>query len=76
MSPAAAVTRLLLVSGSTRDLSTNRAALRTARDVVPAGTEAVRYDGLQRRPEGALDADPPAPRTMRGGRVGLGELTA
>jgi NAD(P)H-dependent FMN reductase len=43
---AAPEIRLLLVSGSTRGASTNTAALRTAREVAPAGVAAALYDGL------------------------------
>jgi NAD(P)H-dependent FMN reductase len=42
--------RVLLVSGSTRGASTNTAALRTARDVAPAGVTAVLYEGLTELP--------------------------
>lgn len=69
MSPAGASTRLLLISGSTRELSTNTAALRTARDVVPAGTEAVLYGGLAGLPAFNPDDDteplPPAVAALR-----------
>ena len=42
----APIVRLLLVSGSTRDGSTNSAALRAARDEAPADVVATLYDGL------------------------------
>jgi chromate reductase, NAD(P)H dehydrogenase (quinone) len=50
------VTRLLLISGSTRDASTNTAALRAVRDQVP---DAVLYDGLLGLPAFVPDAEPP-----------------
>jgi chromate reductase len=40
------VTEILLISGSTRDGSTNTAALRTAQEAAPEGVDAVLYDGL------------------------------
>jgi len=42
--------RVLLVSGSTREGSTNTAALRTARAVAPDGVVAELYDGLVELP--------------------------
>lgn len=42
--------RLLLVSGSLRARSTNTAVLRTAAQLVPAGVEAVLYEGLATLP--------------------------
>ena len=38
--------RLLLVSGSTRQSSTNNAALATVRELAPAGSAAIVYQGL------------------------------
>ncbi|ONH31377.1 NADPH-dependent FMN reductase [Pseudofrankia asymbiotica] len=43
-------TRVLLISGSTRDGSTNTAALRTALAAAPDGVTADLYDGLARLP--------------------------
>jgi NAD(P)H-dependent FMN reductase len=40
--------RVLLISGSLRRGSTNTALLATAREVAPAGVEAILYDGLAR----------------------------
>ena len=42
------MTRLLLVSGSLREGSTNSAALRTAAVLAPGGVEATVYDGMGR----------------------------
>jgi len=50
--------RILLVSGSLRDGSTNTALLRTARAVAPPGIEAVLYDGLGSLPHFNPDDDP------------------
>ena len=49
--------RLLLISGSLRDGSTNTAALRTLRDVAPAGVEATLYDGMAALPHFNPDDD-------------------
>lgn len=49
---------LLLISGSTRDASTNTAALRAIQDARP---DAVRYDGLAGLPAFVPGADPPPP---------------
>ncbi len=52
---------ILLISGSTRDGSTNTAALRTAAAVAPAGVTATLYDGLVDLPAFTPDADDDAP---------------
>jgi len=52
-------TRILLVSGSTRDGSTNTAALRTARAAAPDGVVADLYEGLARLPAFVPDDDEP-----------------
>ena len=49
--------RLLLISGSLRDGSTNTAALRTAAAVAPPGTTAPLYEGLDRLPHYNPDHD-------------------
>jgi chromate reductase len=49
--------RLLLVSGSLRAGSTNTAVLRAAIEVVPAGTAATLYDGVDRLPHFNPDHD-------------------
>jgi NAD(P)H-dependent FMN reductase len=55
--------RLLLVSGSTRRGSTNGAALRAARELVPAGTETALHERLGELPQfdPAADHDPLPP---------------
>jgi NAD(P)H-dependent FMN reductase len=59
--------RILLVSGSTRSGSTNRAALRTIRDVAPDGVTAVLYEGLAELPPFNPDDDfPPLPSVVAG----------
>jgi NAD(P)H-dependent FMN reductase len=50
--------RILLVSGSLRERSTNSALLRTARAVAPANVEAVIYEGLGTLPHFNPDDDP------------------
>jgi len=61
--------RLLLVSGSLRAGSTNTALLRTALEVVPTGTDARLYAGLERLPHFNPDDDrelpPVAVRELR-----------
>jgi NAD(P)H-dependent FMN reductase len=61
--------RLLLVSGSTRAGSTNTAALRTLRDLAPAGMCAVLYDEMAAlpafNPDDDLDVVPPAVARLR-----------
>ena len=49
--------RILLISGSLRDRSTNTALLRTAREVAPAEVEAVFYDGMAGLPHFNPDDD-------------------
>ncbi|MCA1674453.1 MAG: NAD(P)H-dependent oxidoreductase [Actinobacteria bacterium] len=49
--------RLLLVSGSTRGGSTNTAALRAARELVPPGVTATLYEGLSELPAFNPDED-------------------
>jgi chromate reductase, NAD(P)H dehydrogenase (quinone) len=51
------VTRVLLVSGSVRDGSTNTAVLRTARAVAPQDVEAVLYEGILSLPHFNPDDD-------------------
>jgi chromate reductase, NAD(P)H dehydrogenase (quinone) len=50
--------RILLLSGSLRDGSTNTAALRTAVHVAPEEIEAVLYDGMASLPHFNPDDDP------------------
>jgi chromate reductase, NAD(P)H dehydrogenase (quinone) len=61
--------RILLISGSTRDGSTNTAALRTVVQMAPSGTTAELYDGLAGLPAFNPDDDgdwlPPAPAALR-----------
>jgi NAD(P)H-dependent FMN reductase len=52
------MTRILLVSGSLRERSTNSALLRTARAVAPPDVEAVLYEGLGTLPWFNPDDDP------------------
>lgn len=49
--------RLLLVSGSTRQSSTNNAALATVRELAPAGSAAIVYQGLPALPAFNPDDD-------------------
>jgi NAD(P)H-dependent FMN reductase len=57
--------RLLLVSGSLRESSTNTALLRTAPLVAPPDVEAVLYDGMAELPHFNPDNDGPAlPRSV------------
>ncbi|HEV7806049.1 MAG TPA: NADPH-dependent FMN reductase, partial [Solirubrobacteraceae bacterium] len=53
-----ATCRILLVSGSLRERSTNSALLRTARSVAAANVEAVIYEGLGTLPHFNPDDDP------------------
>jgi len=66
---AAAHARILLISGSTREGSTNTAALRTARAVAPAEVTARLYDRLADLPAFNPDDDheplPPAAAELR-----------
>ena len=61
--------RILLISGSTRDGSTNTAALRTVAQTAPAGVTAVLYGGLSELPAFNPDHDgadlPPAAAGLR-----------
>jgi chromate reductase len=52
------MTRILLISGSTRDDSLQNAALRTAARIAPAGVTASVYDGLRDIPAFVPGADP------------------
>lgn len=65
----AEVTRVLLVSGSTRAASTNSALLRTAAAVTPDGIDATVFDGLTALPHFNPDDDhdplPPAVIALR-----------
>jgi NAD(P)H-dependent FMN reductase len=57
--------RLLLISGSTRSRSTNTAALRSARELLPTGC-ATLYEGLATLPAFDPDADhPPLPAPVQ-----------
>jgi NAD(P)H-dependent FMN reductase len=51
-------TRILLVSGSLRDGSTNTALLRTAAAAAPDGIETTLYDGMRELPHFDPDDDP------------------
>lgn len=55
--------RLLLLTGSTREGSTNTAVLRTAAEVAPPGTDSVRWPGLAELPhfDPDIDRDPLPP---------------
>ncbi len=55
--PELSAARILLVSGSLRDGSTNSAVLRTAVDVAPPGVEATLFDGLGSLPHFNPDDD-------------------
>jgi chromate reductase, NAD(P)H dehydrogenase (quinone) len=58
--------RVLLIAGSLRGSSTNRAVLRTARAVAPAGVTTTYYDGLAHLPAFNPDDDiPPAVAELR-----------
>ena len=65
--------RLLLVSGSTRDRSTNTAALRTAALAAPDGVEVVLWPGLADVPAFVPDTDggPALDEHLAEGRDGL-----
>jgi NAD(P)H-dependent FMN reductase len=60
---------ILLISGSTRDGSTNTAVLRTAQEIAPTGVSARRYDVLTALPHFNPDDDteplPPAVAELR-----------
>jgi chromate reductase, NAD(P)H dehydrogenase (quinone) len=49
--------RILLISGSLRDASTNSALLRTADAIAPAGIETILYDGMATLPHFNPDDD-------------------
>lgn len=51
------MTRLVLISGSVRDGSTNTALLRAALEVLPDGVEAALYDGMTTLPHFNPDDD-------------------
>jgi NAD(P)H-dependent FMN reductase len=51
------IMRLLLVSGSTRQSSTNNAALATVRELAPEGSSAILYEGLSTLPHFNPDDD-------------------
>jgi chromate reductase, NAD(P)H dehydrogenase (quinone) len=53
------MTRVLLISGHTRDASLHNAALRTTARIAPPGTTAGLYDGLADLPAFVPGADPP-----------------
>ncbi|WP_067828087.1 NADPH-dependent FMN reductase [Nocardia inohanensis] len=53
--------RILLISGSTRDRSTNTAALRTISQLAPEGVEAPLYAGLRDLPQFVPGAEPEPP---------------
>jgi chromate reductase, NAD(P)H dehydrogenase (quinone) len=64
------VTRILLVSGSTRSASTNSALVRTAAAFPPGGVEPTVYSGLAElphfNPDDDTDPPPPAIAELRG----------
>jgi chromate reductase, NAD(P)H dehydrogenase (quinone) len=64
------VTRILLVSGSTRSASTNSALVRTAAAFPPGGVEPTVYSGLAElphfNPDDDTDPPPPAVAELRG----------
>jgi chromate reductase len=62
--------RILLISGSTRDGSTNTAALRTAAADVPDGVSAALYPGLTGLPA-FIPGDQPAPAPVAGLRAAV-----
>lgn len=55
---------ILLISGSTRDGSTNTAALRTVQEVAPPSVTTVLYSGLVELPQ-FVPGDDPAPAAVR-----------
>jgi chromate reductase len=55
------MTNVLLISGSTREASTNTAALRTARALAPQTITTTLYGGLTNLPAFTPDASPDAP---------------
>jgi NAD(P)H-dependent FMN reductase len=65
--------RLLFISGSLRSGSVNGAALRTALDLLPAGTTAHLYPGMDRLPHFNPDLDrEPLPQAVRSLRDEIG----
>lgn len=70
-------TRLLLVTGSTRDGSTNSAALRTACDLVDQDATTVLYDGLGGLPHfNPDDDDEPLPGPVVAMRAAIAQADA
>ncbi|MFC9999057.1 NADPH-dependent FMN reductase [Nocardia sp. NPDC127526] len=67
--------RILLISGSTRDTSTNTAALRTIADLAPAEIEARLYDGLVGLPA-FIPGDQAAPAAVAALRAEIGAADA
>jgi NAD(P)H-dependent FMN reductase len=68
---------LLLLSGSTREASTNTALLRTAAEVAPAGVRCVRWPGLATLPHFDPDLDhEPLPPAVAELRAALGSADA
>ncbi|MEV6064997.1 NADPH-dependent FMN reductase [Nocardia sp. NPDC052001] len=67
--------RILLISGSTRDSSTNTAALRTIAAGASADFVTTLYDGLVHLPQ-FIPGDDPAPATVEALRKQLGDADA
>ncbi|MET9487621.1 NADPH-dependent FMN reductase [Nocardia sp. NPDC006630] len=67
--------RILLISGSTRDSSTNTAALRTVAALAPADIEATLYDGLVGLPA-FIPGDEAAPAAVEALRKRIGAADA
>ena len=66
------MTRVLLISGSTRSASTNTALLRTAADCAPDGMATTLYDGLATLPHFNPDDDhEPLPPAVAGLRAAI-----
>lgn len=70
------MTRILLISGSTRDDSLHTAALRTAARSAPAGITASRYDGLRDLPPFVPADEAPTPGPVRFLRFQVGGADA
>jgi chromate reductase, NAD(P)H dehydrogenase (quinone) len=69
--------RILLISGSTRELSTNSALINTAARVAPEGIRAVVFTGLARLPHFNPDDDcDPLPAEVRELRAAIAEADA
>lgn len=66
---------ILLISGSTREGSTNTAALRTLRDLAPTGVSTVLYSGLADLPQ-FIPGDDPAPTAVTDLRTHLAAADA